>query len=67
MVFDRATCGLLAIFLVAFSLVDCGPARSDQRADVDWDWWKHAVVYQIYPRSFKVSFETKVLALYLKI
>lgn len=58
MMFVRGTCSLLAIFLV-FNLVDCGPTRSEngaeQRADVDWDWWKHAVVYQIYPRSFKVK------------
>ncbi len=39
--------------LVVVSLVLCGPvaARPQPRAD----WWKNAVVYEIYPRSFKDS------------
>jgi alpha-glucosidase len=42
-----------------------GPRPSRQPAGVteeprmqwkdDWDWWKHGVIYQIYPRSFQDS------------
>lgn len=27
----------------------------EQKAEVDYDWWRHAVFYQIYPRSFMDS------------
>lgn len=36
-----------ALYFVSINLIQC--------QDVDADWWKHAVFYQIYPRSFKDS------------
>ena len=44
---------LLATIVAAFSvpvLSMCQPPRTKQSAD---PWWKHAVFYEIYPRSFQ--------------
>jgi oligo-1,6-glucosidase len=42
----------LIIFVIYFSFQSCQPERAK---DSSHKWWKEAIVYQIYPRSFKDS------------
>src|ERR1700744_944003 len=47
----------LAVFLAATGLVAQTPAVASGAAApaIDSTWWKHAVIYEIYPRSFQDS------------
>ena len=48
---------LTAVVLVLFALAPnaLGPAAQAQSLSASDPWWKHAVVYEIYPRSFQDS------------
>lgn len=43
---------ILAIVVVA---VTASPVRKDNELHAEREWWKTAVFYQIYPRSFQDS------------
>ena len=43
---------LLFAFIFVFTLLAQPPSPPQSHAD---DWWKHAVIYEIYPRSFQDS------------
>src|ERR1700759_3124615 len=47
----------LAVFLASRGLVAQTPAVASGTAApaIDSTWWKHAVIYEIYPRSFQDS------------
>lgn len=40
------------IFLVCLLCSGCGGLRSSEQTALDPNWWKGAVIYEIYPRSF---------------
>lgn len=43
---------ILVLIALEFSCVSC---HQENKNDNDHQWWKEAIVYQIYPRSFKDS------------
>jgi oligo-1,6-glucosidase len=49
---SRISIGCLTFVLLALSACT-SPATQKQPVSMDQNWWKEAVVYQIYPRSFK--------------
>lgn len=49
---------LVLVAVVAAKTAYVGQKRNAVKVG-DLDWWKHAVFYQIYPRSFKVKKKTK--------
>lgn len=57
---DRAVFALSVIILVCASAAcaqttkvkDAGPKMPPNKYSAQNDWWKHAVIYEIYPRSF---------------
>ena len=44
-----------AILILIIGMLGCNSNKSVQVSQPDRKWWKEAVVYQIYPRSFKDS------------
>jgi alpha-glucosidase len=50
------TCMKRLLSLVLLALATYAPAQTAKKADTAADpWWKHAVIYEIYPRSFQDS------------
>ncbi len=43
---------LLSLFIVVL-LFSCNTKNTDATSAIDQKWWKEAVVYQLYPRSFQ--------------
>ncbi|MFI5155754.1 MAG: alpha-glucosidase [Chitinophagales bacterium] len=43
------------LFITLFSLNNCTNRAGSHPQETDRKWWKEAIVYQIYPRSFKDS------------
>ncbi len=52
----RTTTSVLILFSLLVFVLSCNPKKDDtDMPATDRAWWKEAVVYQIYPRSFKDS------------
>lgn len=49
----KLTCAQVFLFVLALAGASSAPAQKEENNQQDW--WKHAVFYQIYPRSFKDS------------
>ncbi len=51
----KYTHSIAIILLCCISLLSCKSGNKSGDTKVDKKWWKEAIVYQIYPRSFKDS------------
>jgi alpha-glucosidase len=49
---ERRARAASCVFLVCLLCAACGAPRSSEPAAFDPNWWKGAVIYEIYPRSF---------------
>ena len=54
---EKIAAAIMCICLIGISAVACAQTHtaSANASKTDNDWWKDAVVYEIYPRSFQDS------------